>query len=104
MPPPIFNHRFAGLESARDFVCHAFRALSAVCLAALAFLLSAGGSARADSTTGVISEAEVVSFVKNTWGWTSFADNVIITKLDGAYDGIPFRDYIKGVIVGLELH
>ena len=79
-------------------------ALVRVCLASLALLLLFAPLVRADSNTGVISEAEVVSFVKNTWGWSSFADNLIITKLDGAYDGVPYRDHIKAVIVGLELH
>jgi hypothetical protein len=60
-------------------------------------------SARGDSTTGEISDAEVLSFVKTTWGWTEFSDNLIITALDGAYDGVPYRDHIKAVIVGLEI-
>ena len=72
-------------------------------LLALALFLILVLPARGNSNTGEISDAEIVSFVKNTWGWTQFADNVIITKLDGAYDGLPYRDEIKMVIVGLEL-
>jgi len=101
----VFLHWNASLIRAMEAVqFFPTQTLARIYLASLAFLLLFAPLSRADPNTGVISEAEVVSFVKNTWGWTTFADNVIITKLDGAYDGLPYRDHIKAVIVGLQLH
>jgi hypothetical protein len=56
----------------------------------------------ADSTSGEISEAEVIAYAKNTWGWAEFSDSAIIVALDGSYSGMPFRDHVKALIVGAE--
>ena len=107
-PPEIllafFRLNASRLRAMKTVQSSPTQTLARMCLASLALLLLCAPLSRADPNTGVISEAEVVSFVNNTWGWSSFADNLIITKLDGAYDGLPYRDHIKAVIVGLELH
>ncbi len=64
------------------------------------FIVAAISPAVADSSTGEISENEVIAYVKNTWGWTEFSDNAIIVALDGSYSGLPFRDFVKVLIVG----
>ncbi len=70
------------------------------CGIACGLLLLATDAVRADSTTGEISEAEVIAYAKNIWGWSEFSDNAIIVALDGSYAGFPFRDYVKALIVG----
>ena len=49
-------------------------------------------------SNAALTEAQLRSYVRNTWQITSLTDDTISQYLDTPYEGIPFKDWIEGAV------
>ena len=49
-------------------------------------------------SNAALTEAQLRSYVRNTWQLTSLTDDTISQYLDTSYEGIPFKDWIEGAV------
>lgn len=55
------------------------------------------------SVHAALTDAQLRDYVRNSWELTSLTDDVISQYLDTSYEGIPFKDWIEGILTAKDV-